>query len=156
QRVFQQHVRRGDLVDHGQVEDFAPEIAEPAADDGLVVILQAHGGASRLLRQKPPVVDPMTSALHSLLGSRVNSGSCVRIESRAGPHHSHAFRRLLRRFPGRRVCGRRTATKGMPVFSSSWSKTREAGSGYAAAEIGGNSASPANTLSVSDPVYGMG
>src|SRR5262249_50739158 len=26
QRVFQQHVRRGDLVDHIQVEDFAPEV----------------------------------------------------------------------------------------------------------------------------------
>src|ERR1700736_3862460 len=42
QRVLQQHVRRSNLVDHFQVAFFTPESGEPGADDGLVVILQAH------------------------------------------------------------------------------------------------------------------
>jgi hypothetical protein len=48
QRVFQQHVGCGDLIDHVQVAGLAPEVGEPTADDCLVVILQAHASASRL------------------------------------------------------------------------------------------------------------
>ena len=46
QRVFQQHVRRGNVVDHTQMADLAPKVSEPTADNGLVVILHAHGSAS--------------------------------------------------------------------------------------------------------------
>src|SRR5262249_37754082 len=42
QRVFQQHVRRGDLVDDGEIDGLAPEFGEPAADNGLVVFYLAH------------------------------------------------------------------------------------------------------------------
>ena len=45
QRVFQQHVRRGDLIDDRQIDVLAPEVGEPAADDGLVVFLFAHWSA---------------------------------------------------------------------------------------------------------------
>jgi hypothetical protein len=40
ERGFQQHIRRGDFVDHAQIAGLAPEIGEPATDDGFVVILQ--------------------------------------------------------------------------------------------------------------------
>src|SRR5215469_14533961 len=46
QRVFQQHVRRRNLLDHPQIAGFTPKFSEPAADDSLVVILQAHESAS--------------------------------------------------------------------------------------------------------------
>ena len=39
QGVLQQHVGSGQLVDDGGVVLLAPEMREPAADDGLVVIL---------------------------------------------------------------------------------------------------------------------
>jgi len=39
QRVFQQHVRRRNLVDHTQIAGLAPKIGEPTADNSLVVIL---------------------------------------------------------------------------------------------------------------------
>src|SRR5215469_9030276 len=54
QRVFQQHVRRRNLVDHTQIAGLAPKIGEPTADNSLVVILQAHGSASRLLPHRSP------------------------------------------------------------------------------------------------------
>jgi hypothetical protein len=41
-RVLQQHVRRGDIVDDGQIAALTPEFGEPAADDGLVVLFFAH------------------------------------------------------------------------------------------------------------------
>jgi hypothetical protein len=38
ERVFEADVRRGDLIDHGWVEVLSPELGEPAADDGLVLV----------------------------------------------------------------------------------------------------------------------
>src|SRR5262249_17417495 len=42
-------------VDNVQVAVFAPEVVEPTANNGFVVILQAHGNASRSLLQRSPV-----------------------------------------------------------------------------------------------------
>jgi hypothetical protein len=36
QRVFEQHVRRGDLVDNSEIEPLAPEFGKPAADNALL------------------------------------------------------------------------------------------------------------------------
>jgi len=50
QRIFQQHVRGGDLVNDREIDVLAPEFGEPAADHGLVIVLLAHGnGSSRLI-----------------------------------------------------------------------------------------------------------
>ena len=46
QRVLQQHVRRGDVVDNGEIAGLTPEFGEPAADDGLVVLFFAHVSSS--------------------------------------------------------------------------------------------------------------
>ena len=46
QRIFQQHVGRGDLVDDREIDVLAPEFGEPAADDGLVVFFLAHWNGS--------------------------------------------------------------------------------------------------------------
>src|SRR5262245_53135932 len=46
QRVFEQHVRRGNLVDDGKIDLLAPELGKPAADDGLVIRFLAHWNAS--------------------------------------------------------------------------------------------------------------
>src|SRR5215472_14769842 len=62
QRVYQQHVRRRNLVDHTQIAGRAPKIGEPTADNSLVVILQAHGSASRLLCLTGYRMDLMTFA----------------------------------------------------------------------------------------------
>jgi hypothetical protein len=43
QRVLQQHVRSGELIDDIGVESLAPETVEPAADDCFVVIFFGHG-----------------------------------------------------------------------------------------------------------------
>jgi AraC family transcriptional regulator of adaptative response/methylated-DNA-[protein]-cysteine methyltransferase len=50
QRVFEQHIRRGDFIDDAEIAGLAPEVGEPAADDRLVVVLQAHKNAFQLLR----------------------------------------------------------------------------------------------------------
>jgi hypothetical protein len=42
QRIFEQHVRCGNLVDHGEIDLLAPEVGKPAADNGLVVAFLAH------------------------------------------------------------------------------------------------------------------
>src|SRR5262249_11429972 len=42
QRVLQQHVGSSELVDDGGVVLLTPEMREPAADDGLVVVLSRH------------------------------------------------------------------------------------------------------------------
>jgi hypothetical protein len=42
QRILQQHVRRRELVDNRKVAGLAPELGEPAADDGLVVVFYRH------------------------------------------------------------------------------------------------------------------
>src|SRR5215472_1128448 len=82
QRVFQQHVRRRNLVDHTQIAGLAPKIGEPTADNSLVVILQAHGSASRLLpHRSPDGSDDL--CMRSLLWSPTNSGSYPRIELKA-------------------------------------------------------------------------
>jgi hypothetical protein len=49
QRILQQHVRRCNLVHHAQIAGLVPEVGEPTADNGLAVILQAHGSASRFI-----------------------------------------------------------------------------------------------------------
>src|SRR5450432_78961 len=41
-RVVQQHVWGSDFVHDGEIAGLAPEVGEPAADDGLVVILNRH------------------------------------------------------------------------------------------------------------------
>src|SRR5262249_33510113 len=46
QRVFEQHVRRGNLVDDGKIDILAPELGKPAADNGLVSLFLAHWNAS--------------------------------------------------------------------------------------------------------------
>jgi hypothetical protein len=46
QRVSEQHVRRGDLVDDRKIDILAPELREPAADDDLVVFFLAHWNGS--------------------------------------------------------------------------------------------------------------
>src|SRR5258706_14546559 len=43
QRVLKKHVRSGKLVDDVEVAGLAPEIGEPTAHDGLVVIFFGHG-----------------------------------------------------------------------------------------------------------------
>ena len=45
QRVVQQHVGCGDFVDDAEIAGLAPEIGEPAADDGLVVLFDGHESA---------------------------------------------------------------------------------------------------------------
>src|SRR3979411_3420225 len=45
-RGLQQHVRRGDVVNNGQIAGRAPECGEPAADDCLVVLFFAHVSSS--------------------------------------------------------------------------------------------------------------
>src|SRR6266436_146355 len=47
ERVLQQHVRRGDVVDDGQITLLTPEFGEPADDGGLVVFFFAHVSSSR-------------------------------------------------------------------------------------------------------------
>src|SRR5690349_2703919 len=42
QRVFEQHVRRGKLVDNRKIDVLAPELSKPAADDGFVIMFLAH------------------------------------------------------------------------------------------------------------------
>ena len=52
QRIFQEHVRGGDLIDDREIQVLAPEFGEPAAHHGLVVVLLAHGnGSSRSYRR---------------------------------------------------------------------------------------------------------
>jgi hypothetical protein len=43
QRIFEQHVRRGDFVDDSELDTLALEFGEPSSDDGLVVLFLAHG-----------------------------------------------------------------------------------------------------------------
>jgi hypothetical protein len=49
QRIFQQHVRGGDLVDDRKVRFLAPEFGEPADHDSLVLVFLAHGNRSSCL-----------------------------------------------------------------------------------------------------------
>src|SRR5258705_38172 len=42
QRVLQEHVRSGELIDNAEVARLAPEIGEPAAHDCLVVLFFGH------------------------------------------------------------------------------------------------------------------
>jgi hypothetical protein len=42
QRIFEQHVGGGDLVDDTKIDGLAPEFREPTTNDGLVIILLAH------------------------------------------------------------------------------------------------------------------
>ena len=42
QRIFEQHVGSGDLVDDTKIDGLAPEFGEPTTNDGLVIILFAH------------------------------------------------------------------------------------------------------------------
>jgi len=42
QRVFEQHIRRRNLVDDREIDLLAPELGEPAADNGLVIVFLAH------------------------------------------------------------------------------------------------------------------
>jgi hypothetical protein len=46
QGVFEQHVRRGDLVDNSKIDALAPEFGKPAADNGLVIFFLAHWNGS--------------------------------------------------------------------------------------------------------------
>jgi hypothetical protein len=46
QRVFEQHVRRGDLVDNAEIDGLAPEFGKPAAYDSLVIFFFAHWNGS--------------------------------------------------------------------------------------------------------------
>ena len=46
QGVFEQHVRRGDLVDNSEIDALAPEFGKPAADNGLVIFFLAHWNGS--------------------------------------------------------------------------------------------------------------
>src|SRR6516164_9222214 len=48
QRIFEQHVRRGDLVDDSEIDALAPEFRKPAADNGLVIFFLAHWNGSSL------------------------------------------------------------------------------------------------------------
>ena len=43
QRLVQQHVGCRDLVDDAEVACLSPEVGEPAAYDGLVLLLDGHG-----------------------------------------------------------------------------------------------------------------
>src|SRR4029077_7937101 len=49
QRIFEQHVRRGDLVDNSEIGAFAPEFGAPTADNGLVIFFLAHCDGSSCL-----------------------------------------------------------------------------------------------------------
>src|SRR5207245_4637250 len=42
QRILQEHVVSGELVDDVEIAGFAPELREPAAYDGLVVLFLRH------------------------------------------------------------------------------------------------------------------
>jgi hypothetical protein len=42
QRLLEQHVRRGDLVDDRKIDILAPELGKPAGDDRLVIFFLAH------------------------------------------------------------------------------------------------------------------
>src|SRR6201992_1300693 len=46
QRVLEQHVRRGDLIDDSEIDALAPEFGKPATDNSLVVFLLAHWNGS--------------------------------------------------------------------------------------------------------------
>jgi hypothetical protein len=46
QRVFEQHVRRSDLLDNSQIDALAPEFGKPATDNGLVIFFLAHWNGS--------------------------------------------------------------------------------------------------------------
>jgi hypothetical protein len=46
QRVFEQHVRCGDLVDNPEIDALAPEFGKPAADNDLVIFFLAHWNGS--------------------------------------------------------------------------------------------------------------
>jgi hypothetical protein len=47
ERVLQEHVRCGKLVDDREIADLAPEMREPPADDRLVVFFFAHSNSLR-------------------------------------------------------------------------------------------------------------
>jgi len=42
QRIFEQHVGRGNLVDDREIDVLTPEVGKPAADDGLIVCFLAY------------------------------------------------------------------------------------------------------------------
>ena len=41
-RILQKHVGSGELIDNLEIAVFAPEIGEPATDEGFVVVFFAH------------------------------------------------------------------------------------------------------------------
>jgi hypothetical protein len=51
QRVLEQHVGAGDLVDDGEIDFFSPKVREPAHDDGLVRFFSAHDGLLSMERE---------------------------------------------------------------------------------------------------------
>src|SRR5258707_6121549 len=61
QRVVQKHVRSSKFVDNVEVAGLAPEIGEPSAYDGLVVIFFRHGefliGCCRKKEARSPLSD---------------------------------------------------------------------------------------------------
>jgi len=73
QRVLQQHVRCGDLVDDREIGVPAPELGEPAADDGLVVRFRAHRDGSFCSDHRNR---SMTRAKDGSRRRRPNSGCC--------------------------------------------------------------------------------
>jgi hypothetical protein len=42
ERILQEHVGRGDLVDNGKITGLAPKFIEPTANNGLVCIFVRH------------------------------------------------------------------------------------------------------------------
>jgi hypothetical protein len=44
QRILQEHVGSGELVDNAEIAGFAPEFCEPAAHDSLVFLYFGHDG----------------------------------------------------------------------------------------------------------------
>jgi hypothetical protein len=60
QRILQEHVRRGELIDDAEIAGLSPELGEPPANDGLVILCFAHLDVLLVCVAKPPItIDDM-------------------------------------------------------------------------------------------------
>src|SRR5262249_62114721 len=81
QRILLQHVGRGEFVDTDELAALAPEVGEPTANDGLVVVLFGHPDIPSLLCRKS--LTSVTCAMGNPTERLTHSASCRDIETSA-------------------------------------------------------------------------
>jgi hypothetical protein len=75
---LQKHVGRGEFIDNTELAGFAPEVGEPAANDGLVIFLFGH--AMSLLYVCKSLIS-VTCVTGNPSERLTNSASCRDIEA---------------------------------------------------------------------------